>query len=110
MGRLTQRNGNTVLYVGNRCKYPGIDQAGTMRVAAMRECMERLADYEDTGLEPEDMREVMQAFTDAARPVVEWIMELAPQVADTLLAAMKNMTLEQVTKLLQENLKGDITQ
>lgn len=60
MGRLTQRNGNAVLYVGNRCKYPGIDQAGTMRVAAMRECMERLADYEDTGLTPEQITKLLR--------------------------------------------------
>lgn len=60
VGRLTQRNGNTVLYVGNRCKYPGIDQAGTMKVAAMRECMERLAEYEDTGLTPEQITKLLQ--------------------------------------------------
>lgn len=105
MERLTQRDGDTVLYVGHRCRYPGLDCAGNMRVAAVRECMDRLAEYEDTGFTPEELREVSQAFIDAARPVVEWIVELAPQVADTLLAAMQNMTPEQITKLLQENLQ-----
>lgn len=105
MGRLTQRNGNTVLYVGNRCKYPGIDQAGTMKVAAMRECMERLADYEDTGLTPEELREVKQAMAEMMPQILERIVVLAPQMVDAIRTAMERMTPEQITKLLQEHLQ-----
>jgi hypothetical protein len=53
--RLTERNGAGVAYVGKHSKVPGLDTAGTMRVAAVRECMQRLAEYEDTGLSPEQI-------------------------------------------------------
>lgn len=55
MERLTGRNQATVLYLGRYTKLPGMDCAGTMKVAAVRECMERLAAYEDTGLTPEEI-------------------------------------------------------
>lgn len=55
MERLTERTQSAVLYTGRHTKLPGIDCAGTMKVAAVRECMERLAAYEDTGLTPEEL-------------------------------------------------------
>lgn len=55
--RLTERNSIGVAYVGKHSKVPGLDTAGTMRVAAVRECMELLAAYEDTGLTPEQIKE-----------------------------------------------------
>ena len=55
--RLTERNSTGVAYVGKHSKVPGLDTAGTMRVAAVRECMELLAAYEDTGLTPEQIKE-----------------------------------------------------
>lgn len=55
--RLTERNSIGVAYVGKHSKVPGLDTAGTMRVAAVRECMELLAEYEDTGLTPEQIKE-----------------------------------------------------
>lgn len=55
--RLTKRNSTGVAYVGKHTKLPGLDVAGTMRVAAVRECMQRLAEYEDTGLTPEQIME-----------------------------------------------------
>ncbi len=57
--RLTKRNGSQVAYIGKHTKLPGLDSAGSMRVAAQRECMERLADYEDTGLSPEQIKEIL---------------------------------------------------
>ena len=64
MERLTERNSNGVGYIGEHTKFPGFDCAGTMRVAAVREVMERLAEYEDTGLSPEQI--VASMRTEAA--------------------------------------------
>lgn len=55
--RLTERTHTGVAYVGRFTKMPGLDTAGTMRVAAQRDVMERLADYEDLGLSPEQIKE-----------------------------------------------------
>lgn len=54
MDRLTERNATGVGYIGRHAqRVPGLqDSAGTMRVSAAREVLQRLADYEDTGLEP----------------------------------------------------------
>lgn len=59
--RLTERNGAAVMYTGKHTKMPGLDTAGTMKVAAQRDVMARLADYEDTGLTPEQIVELLQA-------------------------------------------------
>jgi hypothetical protein len=42
-------------YIGKHTKLPGLETASTMRVAAVREVMQRLAEYEDTGLTPEQI-------------------------------------------------------
>lgn len=59
MERLTQRNGSAVGYIGRHARLaavPGLyDTAETMKVAATREVLARLAAYEDTGLEPEQI-------------------------------------------------------
>lgn len=61
MERLTARNGQSVAYAGRRIKYPGYyDEPGNMRVAAVRECMQRLAEYEDTGLSPEQITDLLR--------------------------------------------------
>lgn len=56
MERLTEVRDDTVYYTGQHTKLPGMDCAGTMRVAAVRDVMQRLADYEATGLEPEQIK------------------------------------------------------
>lgn len=56
MERLTEIRGDTVYYTGKHAKLPGLDCANTMRVAAIRDVMQRLADYEATGLEPEQIK------------------------------------------------------
>lgn len=63
--RLTERNGTGVAYVGKHTKMPGLDAAGSMRVAAQREVMERLAAYEDTGLTPEQIMEKLPQLSGA---------------------------------------------
>lgn len=105
MERLTQRDGDTVLYVGHRCRYPGLDCAGNMRVAAVRECMDRLAEYEDTGLTPEELLQAKQAIAETIAPVIEQVTALAPQLVVAVRNALENMTPEQISKLLQENLQ-----
>lgn len=58
--RLTERTDTAVAYIGRHTKMPGLDVAGTMKVAAQREVMAKLADYEDTGLSPEQIMELLQ--------------------------------------------------
>lgn len=62
MPRLTERNSTGVAYVGRYTKMPGLDMAGTMRVAAQREVMDRLAEYEDTGLTPEQINKLQESL------------------------------------------------
>jgi hypothetical protein len=56
MERLTERQGRMITYTGRHTKMPGVDCASSMRVAAIRDVMERLAEYEDTGLTPEQIK------------------------------------------------------
>lgn len=61
--RLTERTPSGVAYSGACTNYPGmpeLNMPGSMRVAAQRECMALLADYEDTGLTPEQIMELLQ--------------------------------------------------
>lgn len=62
MVRLTARYGNEITYIGKHTRLPGMESAGSMRVAATREVMDRLADYEDTGLTPEQIKDLQQAL------------------------------------------------
>lgn len=55
MQRLTERNSAGVGYIGKHTQLPGLETASTMRVAAVRDVMQRLAEYEDTGLTPEQI-------------------------------------------------------
>lgn len=60
MDRLTERRGAEVGYIGKHTKLPALENASTMRVAATRDVMQRLADYEDTGLSPEQIKNLLQ--------------------------------------------------
>lgn len=62
MERLTARSGKEITYIGKHTRLPGMESAGSMRVAATREVMDRLADYEDTGLTPEQIKDLQQAM------------------------------------------------
>ena len=66
--RLTERIPGGVAYIGSRTKFPGmneLNQAGTLRVAAVREIMDRLAAYEDTGLSPEQIQKNLPLLSGA---------------------------------------------
>lgn len=58
MERLTERQAGSVGYIGRHARrVPGMaEPAETMRVAATRDVLQRLADYEDTGLEPHQIK------------------------------------------------------
>lgn len=60
MDRLTARNNGGVTYTGKHAKLPGIESASCMRVAAIREVMAKLADYEDIGLDPEQIKNLLR--------------------------------------------------
>lgn len=60
MAMLTETRDDTVYYTGKHTKLPGMECAGTMRVAAIRDVMQRLAEYEATGLEPEEIQSKLQ--------------------------------------------------
>ena len=60
MERLTERTGGVIVYTGKHTKLPGIDCAASMRVAATRDVMQRLADYEDTGLTPDEITKLLE--------------------------------------------------
>lgn len=61
MPRITENRGGTIYYTGKHTKLPGLDSAGSMKVAAQREVMQRLAEYEATGLEPEQIHQLKEA-------------------------------------------------
>lgn len=60
MERLTARAGKDITYMGRHTKLPGIDGASSMRVAATRDVLQRLAEYEDTGLTPDEITKLLE--------------------------------------------------
>lgn len=62
MERLTARTGDQVTYTGKHTRLPGLESAGSMRVAAQRDVMRRLAEYEDTGLTPEQINQLQETL------------------------------------------------
>jgi hypothetical protein len=72
MLRLTERTpAGDVAYIGQHTQLPGLEGASTMRVAARRDVLQRLAEYEDTGLSPAQINELatmaLSLAADAAR-------------------------------------------
>lgn len=55
MGRLTKRVGGTVVYAGGCKQYEGGDIPAEVSPQGVRELLVRLAEYEDTGMAPEDV-------------------------------------------------------
>ena len=53
MDRLTKRCNGVVTYIGEENPYDTGQIAAELNTAACREILERLADYEDTGVTPE---------------------------------------------------------
>lgn len=59
MERLTKRRNGVCTYIGPRCMYPDTGEtAAEMDFINTRTVLERLAAYEDTGLEPEEIKEL----------------------------------------------------
>jgi len=67
--------------------------------------MQRLADYEDTGLSPEEIGTLKQYMDGAMQQIVQTVAELAPQLAQTVRGAIQRMNPEQIMELLQDNLR-----
>lgn len=66
--RITARTPGGVAYTGPRTKFPGMNElntAGSLRVAAVREILDKLAAYEDTGLSPEQIMENLPLLSGA---------------------------------------------
>ena len=91
MERLTERNSTDVGYIGRHAQLPGLENASTMRVAAIREVMQRLAEYEDTGLEPEQIKilaacgqyeQLVSMLVDTMPQLVQAIVERLPQLVE----------------------------
>lgn len=62
MQRLTERTpAGDVAYTGQHTQLPGLEDASTMRVAARRDVLQRLAAYEDTGLDPDQITALLAA-------------------------------------------------
>lgn len=55
-----------VAYIGKHTQLPGLEGAGTMRVAARRDVLQSLAAYEDTGLTPDEITALVRAARGAA--------------------------------------------
>ena len=98
MDRLTERTGSQVAYIGKHTKMPGLDNAGSMRVAAVRDVMERLAEYEDTGLSPEEFATVNKILNNELVETVKRVTADLPQVITRIL---ETLTPDQVIKLMQ---------
>lgn len=103
--RLTERTGNAVVYVGRHTKMPGIDGPSSLTVAARRDVMNLLAEYEDTGLTPEEITAAKLLIGNSMAPLVEYITAMAPQLVQATRAALERMTPEQIVELLQNNLQ-----
>lgn len=105
MERLTQRRGGEVYYIGKHTKLPGMDCASTMRVAATRDAMQRLAEYEDSGVDPEVIAALSQHIIDVVPQIVEAIVSLAPQIAQKVQETIQQTPPEKIMELLQESLR-----
>lgn len=61
MKRLTEMRGDDVLYIGKHARLVELGEtASTMRVAATRDVLQRLAEYEATGLDPEQVAQLKE--------------------------------------------------
>ena len=60
MERLTKRVGTHVIYDGKHNRYEGGDIPAEMLIDGIRDTLHRLAEYEDTGLEPAEIAEIAE--------------------------------------------------
>jgi hypothetical protein len=102
--------------MGKHTKLPGIESASSMRVPATRDVMERLAEYEDTGLTPEEIGIIKKQLLDEPGPLVATVVAAVPHlvaaVADTvphLVAAVAD-TVPHLVAAVVENLPALVEQ
>ena len=62
MGRLTKRAGGTVVYAGGYKQYEGGDIPAEVSPQGVRELLVRLAEYEDTGLTPGEIKSMQEEY------------------------------------------------
>lgn len=105
MDRLTARTGNDITYMGKHTKLPGIESASSMRVPATREVMQRLAEYEDTGLTPEEIDAIKSKCTEAVVHFVQNIVDALPQLVEAVAENMPALIEAKIMELSQENLR-----
>lgn len=105
MDRLTARNGEIVTYMGKHTKLPGIESASSMRVPATREVMERLAEYEDTGLTPEEVGVIKSQLSETVAHFVQDIVDAIPQLVEAVGENMPALIEAKIMELSQENLR-----
>lgn len=98
--RLTERRGGDVGYIGKHTRLPELENASTMNVAARRDVMQRLADYEDTGLTPEEIQEAVRGMMEKFPELVQGIVEALPGMVQNALGALRRMTPEEIKMLL----------
>ena len=60
MGRLTKRAGGTVVYAGGYKQYEGGDIPAEVSPQGVRELLVRLAEYEDTGMAPGEIKSMQE--------------------------------------------------
>lgn len=65
MSRLTERTMDNVYY--SKGKYPPATLCAEMETWEVRECMAKLAAYEDTGFEPEQVKQLNDAFKNSQK-------------------------------------------
>lgn len=109
MDRLTARNGDIVTYMGKHTNLPGIESASSMRVPATRDVMERLAEYEDTGLTPEEIGIIKKQLLDELEPFVQTIVDAVPPlvaaVVEDLPTLVEQKIEQKIMELSRENLR-----
>lgn len=94
MERITRRAYEAVVYIGPDAQYQTTgDIPAEMSAPAIRAAMHRLADYEDTGLEPEQIKnlanekyeQIIQILVDTVPQLVQAIVERLPQLVEAAL-------------------------
>lgn len=105
MDRLTARTGNDITYMGKHTKLPGIESASSMRVPATREVMERLAEYEDTGLTPEEIGIIKKQLLDELEPLVQKIVDAVPPLVAAVVENLPALVEQKIMELSRESLR-----
>ena len=93
MERLTKRVGTHVIYDGEHSRYEGGDIAAEMRTDAIRDTLRRLAAYEDTGLEPQEIAEIAKAGRQLIEQIdlqklVDALVETIPSIVQAIVENM----------------------